>query len=56
MDNIKQILQATWTPKAKTPLKSVVETLRESFSQLVLSNPKYGGKLPEIVGPLHKFR
>lgn len=52
----KQILEATWTPKAKMPLTSVVEEIQNAFQGITQGHPKYGGKLPEIVGSLHEFR
>lgn len=52
----KQILEATWTPKSKMPLASVVGEIQDAFRGIAQGHPKYGGKLPDIVGSLHEFR
>ncbi|HRI05795.1 MAG TPA: hypothetical protein PLV59_02515 [Candidatus Dojkabacteria bacterium] len=52
----KQLLEATWVVKGRTPYDDVVAELMGTFSEPVRDIPKYGGKLPEIVGPLHEYK
>ena len=52
----KQVIEATWFPKSKLRLNDLVAEIKDSFSDLVQRNPKYGGKLPTVVGKLHEFQ
>jgi hypothetical protein len=54
--NKYRILEATWTPKGKTPLPDVVEIIEDAFLELIQLNQKYGQKPPEMVGLLHEFQ